>query len=402
MAFECLRQLFISMLCKGDDESVRLPDCIVIDILNRLPIEVVVRCQSKRDYLGALISSRDFKTLHLSKANARGPMLLLRDSTRTNKKLYVVTNYLTKPHYLTKPVNMENLYLHSQLLVNNKKYQGVHPPHIRFSCEGVILFVNDARCGKICYVLNPTTQEEVIVQRTDHNLLCALYYCPVDHQFKLLSAGVINGSLVVYLVYTFKTQTWREIRGTSVNLLPLYKKGSPAMVNRALHWITHYDLQNKPSCDNNGILIFKMDNEQIYAKPHPGSVCNVAHIDNEHKSMMTLLVMENNLCFGHLLASQPALALDIWILEHYKKWTWNKTYNINLTPYGPGRNPDYLHRIMKPLYIQDGIFLFYFKADKYLFLYDLRHKTLNPVQLPQMIKFRPFGSYIKTLLPIVA
>ncbi|KAH0680693.1 hypothetical protein KY284_021778 [Solanum tuberosum] len=96
-----------------------------------------------------------------------------------------------------------------------------------------------------------------------------------------------------------------------------------------------------------------MDKEQIYAKPHPGSVCNVAHLDNEHKFMMTLLVMENNLCFCHLLASQPALALDIWILDDYKKWAWNKTYNINLLPYGPGRNSKYLHWIMKPLYIQD-------------------------------------------------
>ncbi|KAK4723120.1 hypothetical protein R3W88_013353 [Solanum pinnatisectum] len=85
MDLECLRQVFISILCRGDDDegfrSVRLPDCIVIDILNRLPIEVLIRCQSKRDYLGALISSRYFMTLHLSKAKARGPMLLLHDST---------------------------------------------------------------------------------------------------------------------------------------------------------------------------------------------------------------------------------------------------------------------------------------------------------------------------------
>ncbi|KAG5613557.1 hypothetical protein H5410_024838 [Solanum commersonii] len=303
---------------RGDDEeedegfsSARLPDCIIIDILNRLPLQVLVRCQSKRDYLGALISSRDFMTLHLNKAKARGPMLLLHDSTtdheKRNKKLYVLTNHMTKP------LKIQNLYLRPQLMVNNKK------------------------------------------------LLCALYYCPVDHQFKLLSAVVINGSLVEYLVYTLKTQTWREIRGTSVNLVPRYKKGSPAIVNGALHWITNYDLQgnkNKPhDCENNGIIVFKMDKEQIYAKPHPGSVCNVAHLDNEHKFMMTLLVMENNLCFCHLLASQPALALDIWILDDYKKWAWNKTYNINLFPYGPGRNPQYLHWSMKPLYIQDGFTL---------------------------------------------
>ncbi|KAH0684195.1 hypothetical protein KY285_021682 [Solanum tuberosum] len=370
MALECLRQVFISIICRGDDEeegfrSARLPDCIIIDILNRLPIQVLVRCQSKRDYLGALISSRDFMTLHLTKAKARGPMLLLHDSTtdheKRNKKLYVLTNYMTKP------LKIQNLYLRPQLMVNNKKYRGPnpgHPPHIRFSCQGVILLVNDTCCPTTYYVLNPITQEEVIVQCTiqlSHRLLCALYYCPVDHQFKLLSAGVINGSLVEYLVYTFKTQTWREIRGTSVNLLPQYKKGSPAIVNGALHWITNYNLQrnkNKPhDCENTGIIVFKMDMEQIYAKPHPGSVCNVAHLDNEHKFLMTLLVMENNLCFCHLLASQPALALDIWILDDYKKWAWNKTYNINLFPYGPGRNPKYLHWSMKPLYIQDGFTL---------------------------------------------
>ncbi|KAL3372305.1 hypothetical protein AABB24_008721, partial [Solanum stoloniferum] len=162
MALECLRQVFISILCRGDDDkeeedegfrSVRLPDCIIIDILNRLPLQVLVRCQSKRDYLGALISSRDFMTLHLNKAKARGPMLLLHDSTtdeKRNKKLYVLTNYMTKP------LKIQHLYLRPQLMVNNKKYRGRnpgHPPHIRFSCQGAILFVNDACCATTCYVL---------------------------------------------------------------------------------------------------------------------------------------------------------------------------------------------------------------------------------------------------------
>ncbi|KAK6793068.1 hypothetical protein RDI58_012150 [Solanum bulbocastanum] len=325
MALECLRQVFISILYRGDDDdegfrSLKLEDPCFFSMI----VHSTTTCE------------------------------------KHNKRLSVVTNYMNKP------LNIENLYLHPQLMVNNRKYQRkLHPPHIRFSCEGVILFVNDACCATTCYVLNPTTQEEVIVQRTSqlcHRLLCALYYCPVDHQFKILSAGVINGSLVEYQVYTFKTQTWREIRGTSVNLLPRYKKGCPAVVNGALHWITHYNLQrNKndppPSCEINGIIIFKMDKEQTYAKPHPGSVCNVAHLDNEHKFLMTLLVMENNLCFCHLLASQPALPLDIWILDDYKKWAWNKTYNINLFPYGPGRNPNYLRWIMKPLYIQAVILL---------------------------------------------
>ncbi|MCD7461130.1 hypothetical protein HAX54_045340 [Datura stramonium] len=100
-----------------------------------------------------------------------------------------------------------------------------------------------------------------------------------------------------------------------------------SVVNGALHWIMYSDLEKKkmglpPNCSNNGIIAFRMDEEQLSAKPHPGSVCNTEH---EHR-VMTLLVKENCLSFCHLLGSRPgAGTVDIWILEDYEMWAWNQS-----------------------------------------------------------------------------
>ncbi|PHT51460.1 hypothetical protein CQW23_11207 [Capsicum baccatum] len=76
--------------------------------------------------------------------------------------------------------------------------------------------------------------------------------------------------LCQYLVYKFKTRTWRKISSSSsFNFLPVSR--SPAVVNGALHWM-RLDLKEKRnhrpnSCGDNGIIVFRMNNEQFSAKP---------------------------------------------------------------------------------------------------------------------------------------
>ncbi|XP_060194855.1 putative F-box/kelch-repeat protein At1g12870 [Lycium barbarum] len=393
MALECFTQVLGSLfdkICRGDDddqlaETFRwLPDCLIIDILTRLPIRTLARCRRDCRDLRALISSHYFTTLHLSRAR---PLLLLHHdnlspSGKGDKHLYV--SFANK-HKFTYP------YLSPQPALKWGPYY--YSPHIVYSCQGVLLFMSSSWWPPTkYYVLNPITLEEVFVRHTfERGRLCALYF---SREFKLLYAQ-IRGSFCQYLVYIFKTRTWRKTRSSAnFNFLPY---SSSTVVNGALHWIIYADLEKKGltySCQNNGIIVFTMDKEELSVKPHPGSVCNTV---KEHK-MMTLFVKENHLSFCHLLFPEPAV--DIWILEDYEMWAWNKRYKVKIPfgfPYG-GEVPIDMYQKIKLFYNQDGELLLYFLNSGCLYFYNLDHKTGTVLNLPNGI--HAFGAYIKSVLPI--
>ncbi|KAM3341592.1 hypothetical protein P3S68_026558 [Capsicum galapagoense] len=206
MALECFRQVLSSIFVKvcGGDEEVEelveavggLPDCLVIDIVGRLPIDTLARCRSD---LRAFTSSRHFTKLHLSRARQRPMVLLytLDDTSQHNEQLYVIdkTGQLT---YLSR----------QPVAVNNSKLK------LLSSCQGVVLF-SDGKYKLVpttYYVLNPITQEEVIIQHIPQpDRLCGLYYCCRDHQFKLLYYVQVpesGATLCQYLVYIFKIRSW--------------------------------------------------------------------------------------------------------------------------------------------------------------------------------------------------
>ncbi|OIT39142.1 hypothetical protein A4A49_02938 [Nicotiana attenuata] len=226
---ELLDSLFFNKRCRGDEELAE----IFIDILSRLPTDSLVRFQRDCRDLRVLISSQYFTTLHLSRAR---PMPLLRDNNfgtnKRSKQFYMLIDNLNEEY---REVRLGTLYL------RRNKQLGEHPPRIVCSCQGVVLF---AYHPSPYYALNPITKEEV------------------------------RDSWCQYLVYVFKTRTWRKIHSPSTfNFYPC--DASPAVVNGALHWIMLTDLEKKdvPPCAN-GIMVFKMDKEELSAMPHPGSVCN--------------------------------------------------------------------------------------------------------------------------------
>nr|XP_033514577.1 uncharacterized protein LOC117279194 [Nicotiana tomentosiformis]XP_033514578.1 uncharacterized protein LOC117279194 [Nicotiana tomentosiformis] len=206
---ELLGSLF-NIICKDEEDLAeilgRLPDCLIIDILSRLPLDCLVRFQRDCRDLRALISTHDFATVHLSRAR---PMLLIHDfvkSTKNGQQLYVFgTEHLNGKNVFRK------LHLRPELMINNKRWE--QPPTLQCSCQGVLLFADPMR--PTYYALNPITQEKVTIKHTpDPGKSCALYFCPLTRQFKLLYVQA-QGSLCQYFVYMFKTQTWRKIHPSS-------------------------------------------------------------------------------------------------------------------------------------------------------------------------------------------
>ncbi|XP_016498199.2 F-box protein At3g07870-like [Nicotiana tabacum] len=390
MAMECftwttelLGSLFPA-IWKGEEEITetfeRLPDCLIIDILSRLPTYSLLRCRWVCRHWRALVSSHDyFITLYDDLSRASRPLILLQDylTIKHGQDLYVVGENLNNK----KKVAFKQLYLRPELMIN--KYWD-HQLVLTYSCQGVLLF-GDLKWQSTYYAFNPITQEEVAVQHTLHpGYLCALYFCPYTRQFRLLYAQV-RGSCCQYFVYIFRKWTWRKIRSSS-SFNFLSSGDTPAVVSGALHWIMDHDLEKKdiPPCAN-GIMVFRMDKEELSTIPHPGSMCNSKR---RHRTM-TLLVKDDSLCFCNLLISN--YVVDIWILKVYEMRIWIKRYNIDLCderifPFSlyfmeiSSLTSDICGRI-KLLNIQEGELLLHLLGQG-LFLYNLDHRTVKRIELP--------------------
>ncbi|PHT31392.1 hypothetical protein CQW23_27729 [Capsicum baccatum] len=410
MTLECFKwttELLGSLLqtiCKVDDVDStfeRLPDCLVIDILSRLPPHSFLRCRWVCRHWRALVSSHDcFTNLH-DLCRASTPMLLIRDNFAKHRPgLYVFSE--NKKWW---KAAFEQLHLRPELMIN--KHWKDNVVKLSYCCQGVLLFASIS-WQNIYYVVNPVTQEEVTIRHTLYpGYVSALYFCPYARQFRVLYTQV-RGSSCQYFVYIFKMRSWRKIRSsTSFNFLS--SCGNPPVVNGALHWIVYHDLERKTitPCEN-GIMVFRMDKEEISAMPHPGSstLCK----SKEAHQTMTLSVKNDRLSFCNLLF--PKYTVDIWILEDYEAQTWMKRYKVDLLnerifPLSSRLREilgvrGYTKRWIKVLYVQEGELLLQLQQnDQELFFYNLDHRTVKKIEMPRKeMTLYTCKPYMKSFLAI--
>ncbi|KAK4737451.1 hypothetical protein R3W88_001148 [Solanum pinnatisectum] len=357
MALECFSWI-TQLLCRryDNDEELsslrRLPDCVLIEILSRLPADCLVGVSK------TLISLRYFSTLHLKRA---GPLLILHYHCFAT----------TIEHNLFEKMFTKVLLKHD-IMINADRKQKLR---LRYCCEGVLLFTFEY--SPPTYVIfNPTTQEEVIVQHK---------FDPGKLQFKLIYAREKN-YLLEYSIYSVRTQTWRmKICCATPNLLPYV---SPAIVNGAVHLLVARDLEKPdiPPCAK-GIMVLNMDKEEFSNMRHPGS-CSSWKIHQ----MMSLLVKDESLSLCQLFIFDNMM--DIWILEDYEKWLWTKKCKVKLVFNNQGvyRNMRFLHCSywevvmhmswqIKPLHFLDGELVSYWDK-RGLFMYNMDHNTLRNIQCP--------------------
>nr|XP_009797342.1 PREDICTED: uncharacterized protein LOC104243785 isoform X3 [Nicotiana sylvestris] len=121
MSLECftwITQLLGSLVHKlrHKDEGIftRLPDCLIIDILSRLPEDCLVRCQRDCRVWKALISSQYFATLYLRRAK---PVLIIqcdRGITNHEQNLFVFDESLNNKEKIT----FRKVLLKRELMIN--------------------------------------------------------------------------------------------------------------------------------------------------------------------------------------------------------------------------------------------------------------------------------------------
>ncbi|MCD7447868.1 hypothetical protein HAX54_035799 [Datura stramonium] len=202
MAIECFTWFKQLLLCSrhrdGDDEAnlfTRLPDCLLIDILSRLPADCLFRCRRDCRVWNTLISSPYFSTLHLKRDR---PVVIIQ-CQRCFTNLFVFRLKNNKEMMM-----FTELLLESELMINKV---GKHDPHLRYSCDGVLLFSGSSRSYQ-------------------------------------------------YPIYTIRTQMWKKIHCPTPNLTPYV---SPAIVNGAVHLLLGKDLEkpDTPPCAK-GIMVLNM------------------------------------------------------------------------------------------------------------------------------------------------
>lgn len=404
MALECFT--WVTQLLFGrhrDDESnlfTRLPDCLLIDILSRLPADCLFRCQRDCRVWKKLISSRNFSTLQLKRARPVVIIQCQRCFTSHKQNLFVFDESLNN-----KEIMFTKLLLDSELTISKV---GKHNPYLRHSCEGVLL-LSGIYLPTTYFIFNPITQEEVIVQhKFDPGYLCALYYCSLTREFKLLYARKEESSRSYqYSIYTIRTQMWKKIHCPTPNLMPYI---SPAIVNGAVHLLVGKDLEKPdttPCAKGQGIMVLNTDKEELSTKPHPGSVpCSSWR---EHKTMSLLAMNDESLSFCQLLIFENAM--DIWILEDYETWLWTKKCKINLVvnievnirssmPHlTHWQVVSHVSLQIKPLHFLDGeLVLYWYNIG--LFMYNLDHNTMRIIQGPQGSSSYTCQPYKKSLLTI--
>ncbi|XP_010312574.1 F-box protein At3g07870-like [Solanum lycopersicum] len=410
----------VETICKGsnvvdddDNRFERLPDCLVIDILSRLPSHSFLRCRWVcRHWRALLVSSQhSFTNIHhLSRHTT--PMFIIHedlakydaksDFAKHGQDVFVYNE--NKKIKKKKKVMFQKLHLKPELRINKDK------PCLLYSCEGVLVFVS-SKWKSTYYIVNPITQEELTVRYTPGEVfVCALYFCPYTRQFRVLIAQ-LQDTCCTYFVHIVKIWKCEKIHSSiSFNFLP--NSGNPAVVNGALHWITLHDLKRKgiAPCEN-GIMVFRMDKEELFTMPHP-PVSKVCKSNQDHLAMK-LMVKDDHLCLCNMIL--PWYIVDMWWLEDYETRSWIKRYKINLLnerifPFSKRLSErEIRHRHawnVKFLYLQEGgllIYLIHYYGEE-IYLYNLDRRTVKKLELPReklLASSHEWALYHKSFMAIV-
>ncbi|KAH0714303.1 hypothetical protein KY284_007208 [Solanum tuberosum] len=143
----------LETICKAsnvddaDHTFERLPDCLVIDILSRLPSHSFLRCRWVcRHWRALLVSSQDsFTNIHHLSRNTR-PMFVIRDDfakhdfAKHGQDLFVYGENENKK-IKKKKVAFEKLHLKPELMINKNSKE---EPNLLYSCEGVLMFASSS------------------------------------------------------------------------------------------------------------------------------------------------------------------------------------------------------------------------------------------------------------------
>ncbi|PHT43624.1 hypothetical protein CQW23_17649 [Capsicum baccatum] len=308
-----------------------LPDCLILDILCRLPVESLLRftCVSKQ--WCSLISSPDFNSLYTT-VNATTPLLVLHHFSVKPKKQQHYSVY-NDPDSKT-----ENLTLIKQLKFPFRSSSGKDFRVVGF-CNGLFCLSDDLY-GDIDPIIlwNPAIRRSIsLPSRPKPTFRCGplrvFLGFGFDHKtcdFKVVRIAYVRGANGVYIVppevevYKLSTGLWKTVNSKNINgkLDFLY---SSIYLNSAIHWVFH--CKNEGGKITNCLLVFGLSAETFSEMSLPQELAHVCFLSltlcGERISVISYEESRN-----HAPSCDTCV---VWVMNQYgKPESWMKEFIVDL------------------------------------------------------------------------
>ncbi|KAM7497938.1 hypothetical protein LguiA_022352 [Lonicera macranthoides] len=301
-----------------------LPSELLIDILNRLPLETLLRCTSVCKTWYSFITSPSFITTHLLNNNNNGSYLIVTPSNNHPRKI----NYYV---YHDNESFDECVQLEFPIALSHSKFK------IFGSINGLVLGLY----GVLMFLWNPSTRKHLIVPNPDitfnshgcHRDCIGFGFDPLNNDYKIVRVVYLikkSGCVVPpeVEVYELRTHSWRRSVCAGEFSYCINEDVPQAFVNGAVHWIG-YNSKRVGGIFRNSIVSFDMKTESFGAMIVPDSIAQ--------QRTLSVAVVDESLSLIHMKLE----SCSVWMMEEYGIVnSWTKKLEIKLRSfYGPCQRP---------------------------------------------------------------
>ncbi|XP_047949602.1 F-box protein At3g07870-like [Salvia hispanica] len=280
------------------DFLTNLPEQVTREIIERVPVNSLIRCKCVRKSWRSLINEPEFKTSYSPK-----PCLAF---SYENK-------YMVYDDEARKPLFRFSMNPPRTIFANSVPYSVVID-----STDGLLL----TRGGytDTLYVCNPLTREYVELpplNKNDHNYVFGFGVSKISGQYKVLCCEVSSESCKCYVYTLGEGGSWRTISAATPGS-PILRCTNALFCNGNLHWLASYsDFEGKHL-----VCCFDLKTElftSFFLPPHVGKHGNCQ-----------LCILEGRLCLCVYLDGHRVV---IWKMNKYGDGnSWVKEYTLCLPP----------------------------------------------------------------------
>ncbi|KAM7511653.1 hypothetical protein LguiB_010528 [Lonicera macranthoides] len=325
--------------------STDLPDEIVVDILARLPVKSLIRfrCVSKLWY--SLISGSPFFTAHLEHTRLRNKRSTSNNNSEDGHIL------LIPPPDSRDPCQMlcEKTYVEQARVENPYKtrLRGCGSFTILGPCNGTVALLNFDTCRRLVHMhmWNPiigqfksipplrcyAADKEIEVCLQDI-LIFGFGYDGSTNDYKIVKfmykqADSSPSGLVQ--VYSVRTNRWRNIEDSNVNIVPALVVSSPAAHNGFIHWMARKTTAGKDKNWRETIMTFDVGKELFAEMACP----RCWDTTTQELILVSLGVANDSLCaivkpLSHKNRGEHKRC-EIWVMREYGVGdSWTKQYSV--------------------------------------------------------------------------
>ncbi|KAK4259397.1 hypothetical protein QN277_005735 [Acacia crassicarpa] len=290
-----------------------LPDDMIQNILERLPVKSLMRFQCVCRQWRILFKTQYFITNHLHHSNHQNPCLLLQRYGIDNPSNFYCLDSEMQVSELQKPPLLNSLK-RGEIIGSSNGLLCVeinkHDPYYH-----------------LLLVWNPAIREVRRVPETKfhedyRNYLIGFGFCPITNDYKIVitySSG-LYADLSAVKVYSLSTGAWREVELRLNDTVRLNSRS--VTVNGVMFWLV---LKRFEEYTENRIVSFDLEAEEF-------TVITIPELQP-----IKLTVYEEKLVIFSENKNSEHSAIDMWVMEEGvgasgERWGWTKKYTSSPNP----------------------------------------------------------------------